>query len=177
MEKKKPESLKRILARVIERAERRDLGAGPCEMSDNDKALVIEAVKLYLTTADFACLLADRVTTNDRLVASFEKAIAEADLLLAALPWAERAALARLRDRYVIERDRWKMPEAERKRSLEFLAKWLDTAVDPLTPLAQKVTRYCLKLGLAEEACHRALDALDDLTFARQIRTEAMLAG
>jgi len=177
MEKKKPESLKRILARVLERAERRDLGAGPCEMSDNDKALVIEAVKLYLTTADFACLLADRVTTNDRLVASFEKAIAEADLLLAALPWAERAALARLRDSYVIERDRWKMPEAERKRYLALVTKLLDTVVDPLTQFAKKVARYAIKLGLAEEARHRALDALDDLTFARQIRTEAMLAG
>jgi hypothetical protein len=197
---KKTESLADALDRVVETRERREAlvrrgrGNGPCDLSDSDRSFVQTMLKLYLEYADFVCVLGDRVLANDRLMEATATTIEKLGALARSLEDKSGDAsftdaegrskllelsvkVMTLRDGYVIVRDRWKLPENERRRTLDLAVKIMDGIVDPLTPFAKKCARYAAKTALAQHAALEVWDTLDDVLFARQIRGEIAAMG
>jgi hypothetical protein len=149
-----------------------------CAMSDGDRAFAAEMVKVYLTAAEIA------FQAFHRIVLSVERTEAAAEALLQVDLLQERMArngidiesVAALRNKISAVSEESSLAPDERASLVAVLTKALDVT-DALASFVGKVARYALKLQLAQEGAHRALDAFEDYRFARDVRTELSLIG
>jgi hypothetical protein len=168
----------RLLNRLFETSARRSaLAKRPapgdvpgCVMSDADKATAAALVKVYALTTDLAAQLADALVLDGAGDEVAQRAVREVNELVYRLPnGAARRAAMTLRNHCVEERARPRLSPEKRKEILGLVHSLLD-AMQPLESLVSKIAKYCLKLNLANEAVESALDTVDDVAFAREVR-------
>lgn len=174
---KKPERIQDVINRVFRPpVERASLSLchepPPCVLSNDDKVLLCSVVKLWLNGADLACTFADMLVAADQKPEAIAKAMWSIDRMLEKLPPGEEARkLADMRG--ILARQRT-LPEAEMNKAVQTLNQLID-AISPFTPVVEKLTKYCAKLGLAELAVEKAFDAIEDFQFARDVRSQLAL--